>query len=182
MFIVGIVACIAAFKENKCLLAVVNVYYFFHIFSQQKYLCIWNPVKFNTSVSAMVLSDKCFIIHLLHVFPDRQITNCVKNVLRRHFLVLFQLFSFMLVILTALVTSGALGYAFRKDVSIRNFMQISVTLKWFIDNDFFIQAIWNLTVIWFCLNMTPSVKDLHFLTQYLKETITKMMIIHLYVL
>lgn len=49
MFIVGIVACIAAFKENKCLLAV--------------------------------------------------------------------LFSFMLIILTALVTSGALGYAFRKDVS-----------------------------------------------------------------
>lgn len=31
MFIVGIVACIAAFKENKCLLAVVNVHFFtFH--------------------------------------------------------------------------------------------------------------------------------------------------------
>lgn len=120
MFIVGIVACIAAFKENKCLLAVVNVH-FFHI-SQQKYPCIRYPVKSYTSVSAMVLSDKCFIIHLLHVFPDRQITNCFKNVQRRHFLVLFQLFSFMLVILTALVTSGSLGYAFRKDVSIHNFI------------------------------------------------------------
>lgn len=94
---------------------------FFHI-SQQKYPCIRYPVKSYTSVSAMVLSDKCFIIHLLHIFPDRQITNCFKNVQRRHFLVLFQLFSFMLVILTALVTSGSLGYAFRKDVSIHNFI------------------------------------------------------------
>ncbi|XP_048734850.1 tetraspanin-3-like [Ostrea edulis] len=49
MFLVGIVGCIAAFKENKCLLAV--------------------------------------------------------------------LFSFLLVILTALITSGALGYAFRSDVA-----------------------------------------------------------------
>lgn len=91
MFIVGIVACIAAFKENKCLLAVVNDYFFSHI-SQQKYPCIWDTVKFNTSVSAMVLSDKCFIIHLLHVFPNRQITNCVKNVLRRHFWSYFSCF------------------------------------------------------------------------------------------
>lgn len=89
MFIVGIVACIAAFKENKCLLAVVNVY-FSHFTTEIS--CIWYSVKFNTSVSAMVLSDKCFIIHLLHIFPDRKITNCVKNVLRRHFWSYFSCF------------------------------------------------------------------------------------------